>query len=260
MKNTAYRDHPRVCGEKLRKTAVSVRELGSPPRMRGKVGARGIFRFGPGITPAYAGKSHATVRCAESCWDHPRVCGEKIPKNRFRSGKRGSPPRMRGKVLCFRQVRQSGGITPAYAGKRYTYLIQMLCDRDHPRVCGEKGFSAFLGNCCAGSPPRMRGKADLCIGSERQTGITPAYAGKRERTGRLRRQAKDHPRVCGEKVSSTSPMKCLKGSPPRMRGKVWDILQPLADWGITPAYAGKSCLRLFCGHVEQDHPRVCGEK
>ena len=178
MKNTAYRDHPRVCGEKLRKTAVSVRELGSPPRMRGKVGARGIFRFGPGITPAYAGKSHATVRCAESCWDHPRVCGEKIPKNRFRSGKRGSPPRMRGKVLCFRQVRQSGGITPAYAGKRYTYLIQMLCDRDHPRVCGEKGFSAFLGNCCAGSPPRMR-------------------------------------------------------------GKVWDILQPLADWGITPAYAGK---------------------
>ena len=119
MKNTAYRDHPRVCGEKLRKTAVSVRELGSPPRMRGKVGARGIFRFGPGITPAYAGKSHATVRCAESCWDHPRVCGEKIPKNRFRSGKRGSPPRMRGKVLCFRQVRQSGGITPAYAGKRH---------------------------------------------------------------------------------------------------------------------------------------------
>ena len=167
---------------------------------------------------------------------------------------------MRGKVLCFRQVRQSGGITPAYAGKRYTYLIQMLCDRDHPRVCGEKGFSAFLGNCCAGSPPRMRGKADLCIGSERQTGITPAYAGKRERTGRLRRQAKDHPRVCGEKVSSTSPMKCLKGSPPRMRGKVWDILQPLADWGITPAYAGKRLLEALEKIRNQDHPRVCGEK
>ena len=167
---------------------------------------------------------------------------------------------MRGKVLCFRQVRQSGGITPAYAGKRYTYLIQMLCDRDHPRVCGEKGFSAFLGNCCAGSPPRMRGKADLCIGSERQTGITPAYAGKRERTGRLRRQAKDHPRVCGEKVSSTSPMKCLKGSPPRMRGKVWDILQPLADWGITPAYAGKRSSHAPRACIYRDHPRVCGEK
>ena len=49
-------DHPRVCGEKLRKTAVSVRELGSPPRMRGK----GSFVLLLGelirITPACAGK------------------------------------------------------------------------------------------------------------------------------------------------------------------------------------------------------------
>ena len=52
----------------------------------------------------------------------------------------------------------NSGITPAYAGKRYTYLIQMLCDRDHPRVCGEKTpcFSTWLTR--LGSPPRMRGK------------------------------------------------------------------------------------------------------
>ncbi len=200
MKNTAYRDHPRVCGEKLRKTAVSVRELGSPPRMRGKVGARGIFRFGPGITPAYAGKSHATVRCAESCWDHPRVCGEKIPKNRFRSGKRGSPPRMRGKVLCFRQVRQSGGITPAYAGKRYTYLIQMLCDRDHPRVCGEKEMELPYHDQAWGSPPRMRGKAEPLTEEECRGRITPAYAGKRVAKALDKIVGGDHPRVCGEKL------------------------------------------------------------
>ena len=45
-----------------------------------------------------------------------------------------------------------------------------------------------------------------------------------------------------------------------MRGKVWDILQPLADWGITPACAGKSCLAAIYAYNEGDHPRVCGEK
>ena len=30
------KDHPRTCGEKLRKTAILARELGSPPHMRGK--------------------------------------------------------------------------------------------------------------------------------------------------------------------------------------------------------------------------------
>ena len=167
---------------------------------------------------------------------------------------------MRGKVPAgFLEVVQPR-ITPAYAGKSVISGSLWLSSRDHPRVCGEKGFSAFLGNCCAGSPPRMRGKADLCIGSERQTGITPAYAGKRERTGRLRRQAKDHPRVCGEKVSSTSPMKCLKGSPPRMRGKGTRDFGLLRLNGITPAYAGKRLLEALEKIRNQDHPRVCGEK
>ena len=158
MKNTAYRDHPRVCGEKLRKTAVSVRELGSPPRMRGKVGARGIFRFGPGITPAYAGKSHATVRCAESCWDHPRVCGEKRANRQTATTSEGSPPRMRGKVHASLVECAGVGITPAYAGKRRQDEETDPGREDHPRVCGEKAMSPVTSWVPQGSPPRMRGK------------------------------------------------------------------------------------------------------
>ena len=30
--------------------------------------------------------------------------------------------------------------------------------------------------------------------------------------------------------------------------------------GITPAYAGKSCIRLAGLPIAWDHPRVCGEK
>ena len=55
-------DHPRVCGEKKVMNLVLVRPLGSPPRVRGKV--LHLFQRvgGEGITPAYAGKSCASLR------------------------------------------------------------------------------------------------------------------------------------------------------------------------------------------------------
>ena len=50
------RDHPRVCGEKVRSLAHHRGGLGSPPRMRGKASriwsSTALYR----ITPAYAGK------------------------------------------------------------------------------------------------------------------------------------------------------------------------------------------------------------
>ena len=51
------RDHPRLCGEKGAFPALSHRELGSPPPMRGKDSAVPPFIDFAGITPAYAGKS-----------------------------------------------------------------------------------------------------------------------------------------------------------------------------------------------------------
>ena len=68
------------------------------------------------------------------------------------------------------------------------------------------------------------------------------------------------PACAGKSVSSTSPMKCLKGSPPRVRGK-----GPPARCGwhksrITPACAGKSSGKTDHPRTLWDHPRVCGEK
>ena len=72
-------DHPRVCGEKLNSGSSFLRNIGSPPRMRGK-GATPLFAFGHvGITPAYAGKSEEGDSGWSSNQDHPRVCGEKKP-------------------------------------------------------------------------------------------------------------------------------------------------------------------------------------
>ena len=49
-------DHPRVCGEKSYATRSTIRLLGSPPRMRGKVPRQVSIPGIGGITPAYAGK------------------------------------------------------------------------------------------------------------------------------------------------------------------------------------------------------------
>ena len=54
----ASRDHPRACGEKQSRTAAVCAQVGSPPRMRGKVLEVGGIDDRLGITPAHAGKSH----------------------------------------------------------------------------------------------------------------------------------------------------------------------------------------------------------
>ena len=66
----------------------------------------------------------------------------------------------------------------------------------------------------------MRGKAASVTVPLSGTGITPAYAGKREEGIQEHNHHEDHPRLCGEKQK---PKKSA-----HIRG------------GITPAYAGKS--------------------
>ena len=88
----------------------------------------------------------------------------------------------------------------------------------------------------------MRGKGKRGSNSQWHQRITPAYAGKRRITLLNYAPRKDHPRVCGEKLSRRRRRPAATGSPPRMRGKVCTV--PLRPLGvrITPAYAGKRLL------------------
>ena len=133
-----HRDHPRVCGEKVLKDIKKAAAVGSPPRMRGKALEVSTWLVLPRITPAYAGKSGASVGRLAVVRDHPRVCGEKVARPGQVGRQPGSPPRMRGKVGKSRNGRAHRGITPAYAGKRLPSLLFLALHRDHPRVCGEK--------------------------------------------------------------------------------------------------------------------------
>ena len=53
----------------------------------------------------------------------------------------------------------------------------------------------------------------------KERGITPAYAGKSAAAALAARNARDHPRVCGEKEAEQKVDELESGSPPRMRGK-----------------------------------------
>ena len=152
----------------------------------------------------------------------------------------GSPPRMRGKVVGSEELPGVVGITPACAGKRTAEPQKPDANWDHPRVCGEK-----LGV----------GAARIGCG-----GITPACAGKRLSLFGKTYPEQDHPRVCGEKVTGIRSQTINEGSPPRMRGKVFEQVYTRIPFRITPACAGKRRTSGIPLIAIRDYPRVCGEK
>ena len=106
----------------------------------------------------------------------------------------------------------------------------------------------------------MRGKGGAPRLAFCHVGITPAYAGKRCYHEPAQGRARDHPRVCGEKQQGQVNSYRVRGSPPRMRGKVGLCLNPGIKERITPAYAGKRHWKASVPIGSRDHPRVCGEK
>ena len=167
---------------------------------------------------------------------------------------------MRGKVATKTACLAISGITPAYAGKRGKPMHAASEMWDHPRVCGEKARTSAPRLPATGSPPRMRGKGTAPRHLVQCCRITPAYAGKSFNGSFLSFLFEDHPRVCGEKLKRLRKNYEKPGSPPRMRGKDDRRRMSASEQRITPAYAGKSHAGVCGDLVEEDHPRVCGEK
>ena len=196
---SSSRDHPRVGGEKklIRKTLLTM--LGSPPRGRGKGLCGPLENCAVGITPAWAGKRSLLTTPGRFPWDHPRVGGEKSHAPPAWETNMGSPPRGRGKVMGTVVIGRVEGITPAWAGKSLSTRRVTRMSWDHPRVGGEKELGERKAVNVLGSPPRGRGKASPRAALPAASGITPAWAGKRNVCRPFRDINKDHPRVGGEK-------------------------------------------------------------
>ena len=93
---------------------------------------------------------------------------------------------MRGKNDGTLPEPMSNRITPAYAGKNRDSGVVVAVIRDHPRLCGEKLETRHDFTEKLGSPPPMRGKIYalhlICV----YLRITPAYAGKKEQSTKMK--------------------------------------------------------------------------
>ena len=252
-------DHPRACRENNRAKPCRVSVRGSPPRVRGKLPIRRRPWRRTRITPARAGKTTAAGELRNPTADHPRACGENNNGRPVSVVCVGSPPRVRGKP----DINQDGEfwkrITPARAGKTRVSPPPRAATTDHPRACGENLADSGPASRRYGSPPRVRGKPPLAPQPAHPSRITPARAGKTSYPRLSLSLVRDHPRACGENDIVAQPAGRVKGSPPRVRGKLILIPPLFLSIRITPARAGKTLgLRGRAGSPK-DHPRACGE-
>ena len=146
---------------------------------------------------------------------------------------------MRGKEGAVGRAAEGDGIIPAGAGKSASLPRRSRRPRDHPRGCGEKIRRPVEKHGDGGSSPRVRGKAAAARTIYAETGIIPAGAGKSVVLQVIGFRKRDHPRGCGEKELMVAAVASLRGSSPRVRGKVKGAAGHQAVFGIIPAGAGK---------------------
>ena len=131
--------------------------------------------------------------------------------------------------------------------------------RDHPRMCGEHGWSLVVLRSVWGSSPHVRGTHIRRNPPRTAYGIIPACAGNTLSKSTAMRGIGDHPRMCGEHISPPSIGSPVPGSSPHVRGTPVNSVAPSVAAGIIPACAGNTSRWRFAPWCGWDHPRMCGE-
>ena len=89
--------------------------------------------------------------------------------------------------------------------------------------------------------------------------IIPAYAGTTHKLSIYIDDATDHPRLCGDHMSTLMTSPYIPGSSPPMRGPHAIADAKSEDERIIPAYAGTTCVGEIREAASEDHPRLCGD-
>ena len=154
----------------------------------------------------------------DSCWAHPRACGEHGKPGEGMPEHKGSSPRMRGTRKLDPCGVRGGGLIPAHAGNTTRVHGRRTRPWAHPRACGEHDHVGGEGSFFAGSSPRMRGTPAGTGPPDPGTGLIPAHAGNTVQTPTIGSGAGAHPRACGEHDDYEDVNEGEEGSSPRMRG------------------------------------------
>ena len=196
-------DHPRMCGEHFGRSFDGIDRRGSSPHVRGTPDLHGCSSSDGGIIPACAGNTMHVKNTGGQSGDHPRMCGE------HRS--------------CTPSTAAPRWIIPACAGNTDLAHGHWRQQRDHPRMCGEHLMDWSTGVAWSGSSPHVRGTPTTVIPCSAIPGIIPACAGNTVSSRRPRSSSRDHPRMCGEHVSSDRESAAFMGSSPHVRGTLYHV-------------------------------------
>ena len=128
----------------------------------------------------------------------------------------------------------------------------------HPRVCGGSRKICACCRCGTGTSPRVRGKPLSCVASRSEGRYIPACAGEAAERAPATVTRQVHPRVCGGSDRREGLLECLRGTSPRVRGKLRHARGGRVRWGYIPACAGEAAVIVRCLSSHRVHPRVCG--
>ena len=126
-------------------------------------------------------------------------------------------------------------------------------------MCGEHEKILLYGDAIPGSSPHVRGAQEGDHRLRRRVGIIPACAGSTMPGILWSVDHGDHPRMCGEHRTQTSPFGNSLGSSPHVRGALALLHVEPDSVGIIPACAGSTDYQSKHKSSQGDHPRMCGE-
>ncbi len=153
----------------------------------------------------------------------------------------------------------SGGIIPACAGNTRRSCHNRGRGRDHPRMRGEHLMLAAGALSVMGSSPHARGTREQGARLAAWHGIIPACAGNTDKTRPRPAHGGDHPRMRGEHYGDIPVTLKPVGSSPHARGTlIYHFLFSLS-YGIIPACAGNTLIKILVLDSKRDHPRMRGE-
>ena len=190
---------------------------------------------------------------------HPRSRGENGLPRLTVPPCAGSSPLTRGKRVWERRAAGFIGLIPAHAGKTYSNEAFGPPGGAHPRSRGENSSGVTGLSGVGGSSPLTRGKPDRSRRSADREWLIPAHAGKTEPAPSCWGGDSAHPRSRGENETRSFHELAHRGSSPLTRGKHSKSGARWGVWGLIPAHAGKTTLRLRCVLTAGAHPRSRGE-
>ena len=254
----ACSDHPRMRGVYPSAPSATGTLLGSSPHARGLHHHALTFFVIDGIIPACAGFTSPRPWSRPGPRDHPRMRGVYGPESSSPPGTGGSSPHARGLHQVLQTVGVHGRIIPACAGFTPVAEPGDFGHEDHPRMRGvyPAHDESFQGD--GGSSPHARGlPTPRSVGRVRLR-IIPACAGFTAARWVRRESARDHPRMRGVYVPTTTRAEHAEGSSPHARGLPALTTIPDDTIGIIPACAGFTPPPSASPPWSADHPRMRG--